>query len=334
MSAAAETGSDPHAVSFADVEAAAERIRHHGVRTPLLTCPTLDELTGARVFVKAECLQRTGTFKFRGAYNRIALISEEERANGVVAASSGNHAQGVAEAARLFGISATIIMPDDAPAIKKARTERSGARVITYDRQRENRIAIANAVASGAGATFVHPFDDPGVIAGQGTVGLEIAADCADAGVTADRVLVPASGGGLLGGIAVALDTLMPSAACQPVEPAGFDDLTRSLKAGHRVRNEARSGSIADALLVEMVGRNTFAIHQRHVSLGVAVPDAALFPAMAFAANELKLVVEPGGVIGLAALLGGFLPVSGETVVVVLSGGNVDPSMMARALTA
>lgn len=325
-------GAEELPIASADIEAAADRIAGLATRTPLLTCPPLDALVGARVLLKPECLQRTGSFKFRGAYNRIALIPEEERVNGVVACSSGNHAQGVAEAARLFDVPATIVMPADAPAIKVARTERAGARVVPYDRERENRTAIANAIARGAGATFVHPYDDPGVMAGQGTVGLEIARDCAALGIVPDRVLVPVGGGGLIAGISVALDALMPSAVCQPVEPVAFDDLTRSLRAGHRVRNASRGGSIADSLLAEMPGRLTFEIHKRHVSPGFAVPDEALGRAMAFAAAELKLVTEPGGVIALAALLENLVQVRGETVVVVLSGGNVDPSLLSAAL--
>jgi threonine dehydratase len=320
------------AITFADVEAAACRLAGHAVRTPLLSCPALDDLTGTRLFLKAECLQRTGSFKFRGAYNRIAMIPEEARARGVVACSSGNHAQGLAEAARLFAIRATIVMPADAPAIKRARTERSGAIVVPYDREREDRNAIARAIAEETGATFVHPYDDPGVMAGQGTAGLEIAQDCAAIGVRPDRVLVPAGGGGLMAGIATALATLAPHARIHPVEPEGFDDTTRSLEAGYRITNASLSGSIADALLAEAPGRNTFPIHRRHVCPGFAVPDADLLPAMALAANELKLVVEPGGVVALAAVLSHIAPVQGETVVCVLSGGNADPHLLARAL--
>lgn len=329
--AAADDG--PLAIDFADVEAAAARIAGHAVRTPLLSCPPLDDLTGARVFLKAECLQRTGSFKFRGAFNRLSMIPEADRGRGVVACSSGNHAQGVAEAARLFAIPATIIMPSDAPAIKRARTERSGARVVPYDREREDRNAIALAIAGETGATFIHPYDDPGVMAGQGTTGLEIAQDCEALGVMPDRVIVPAGGGGLIAGVATACAARLPRAVVQPAEPENFDDTTRSLMAGRRVRNAALSGSIADALLAESPGAHTFPVHRRHVSPGVAVPDAALLRAMAFAANELKLVTEPGGVIALAAVLEGLVPVRGETVVCVLSGGNAEPAVLARALT-
>ena len=320
-------------LALADIEAAAERMKAEAVRTPLLTSAQLDALTGARVFVKAECLQRTGSFKFRGAYNRIAMIPEAERARGVVAASSGNHAQGVAEAARLFGVPATIVMPSDAPAIKRARTERSGATVVAYDRTGADRVAIAQEIVERTGATFVHPFDDPGVMAGQGTIGLEVADDLAALGVRADRVLVCASGGGLISGIAVALDARMPGAICQPVEPERFDDLSRSLVSSRRETNSSLGGSIADALLVASPGENTFPILSRLARPGYAVPDAALPRAMAFAANELKLVTEPGGVIALAALLEAICDAPGETVVCVVSGGNVDPKMLAAALS-
>lgn len=321
-------------LSMADVRAAAARIAGRAIRTPLIQNDVLDDAVGARVFVKAESLQRTGSFKFRGAYNRIAMIPEAERAAGVVACSSGNHAQGLAEAARLFGIPATIVMPHDAPAVKRARTERSGATVVGYDRVREDRDAIAGAIAEKTGATFVHPFNDPGVMAGQGTAGLEIAEDMAARGVVADRVLVPTSGGGLIAGVATAMAAATPSITVQPVEPEGFEDLSRSLSAGERVANAKSSGSIADALLAPTPGTNTFEVHKSLVRPGVAVPDHLLWPAMAFAARELKLVAEPGGVIALAALLSGLLPVAGEVVVVLLSGGNVDDEMLGSALRA
>ncbi len=321
-------------LTFRDIEAARARIARHAVRTPLVTSDVLDRAVGARVFIKPECLQRTGSFKFRGAYNRIAMIEEADRARGIVAASSGNHAQGVAEAARLFGVPATIVMPHDAPAIKRARTERSGATVVGYDRASEDRVAIAQEIVSRTGATFVAPYDDLGVMAGQGTAGLEIASDLAAMGVAADLVLVPTSGGGLLAGIATAIAELMPGATCCAVEPEGFDDTCRSLANGVREWNVARAGSLADALMSETPGELTFPINSALCRPGAAVPDAALLTAMAFAARELKLVAEPGGVIALAALLAGLVDVAGKTVVVVLSGGNVDPACMAEALAA
>lgn len=321
-------------LTIADIEAARARLAGHAVRTPLLSSTVLDAAVGARVFLKAECLQRTGSFKFRGAFNRLAMMADDERARGIVAASSGNHAQGVAEAARLFGVPATIVMPTDAPAMKRARTERSGARVVAYDRASEDRVAIARSIVAETGGTYVPPYDDPGVMAGQGTTGLEIAADLEAMGVAADLVLVPTSGGGLLAGIATAVAALMPSATCCPVEPEGFDDTCRSLAAGTTLSNASKSGSLADALMSERPGDLTFQINRVLTRPGAAVPDAALFDAMAFAFRELKLVAEPGGVIALAALLAGLVDVADKTVVVVLSGGNVDPAQMAAALAA
>ncbi|MEM8852679.1 MAG: threonine/serine dehydratase [Pseudomonadota bacterium] len=312
--------------------AAARRLQGLAVTTPLISCPALDDRTGARVFLKAESLQRTGSFKFRGAYNTIAMLSQAERSRGVVAASSGNHAQGVAEAARLFAIPATIAMPDDAPAVKRERTARSGAKVVLCPRGSDARYAIAHEVAQEEGATFIHPYDDARVMAGQGTVGLEIAAALQAMGLAADRVIVPTSGGGLLSGIATALAERMPGAVCVPAEPAGFDDMTRSLEVGTRVENAVRTGSIADALLSPMPGEKTFPNIASHVAQGAAVSDDALRRAMAFAADELKLVLEPGGAIALAALLDGLVGVRGMTVVAVLSGGNVDKAAFADAI--
>lgn len=325
---------DAPILSIKDIEAARSRLAPHAVHTPLVSSAVLDKAVGARVFIKPECLQRTGSFKFRGAYNRIAMIAEEDRARGIVAASSGNHAQGVAEAARLFGVPATIVMPTDAPAIKRARTERSGATVVGYDRTREDRVAIAREITERTRGTFVAPYDDPGVMAGQGTTGLEIASDLAAMGVAADLVLVPTGGGGLLAGISTAIASLMPGAICCPVEPEGFDDTSRSLASGHRERNAALTGTIADALMSEMPGELTFRVNSALARPGAAVPDSAMLAAMAFAAHELKLVVEPGGVVALAALLAGVVDVADKTVVVVLSGGNVDPDRMAAALSA
>ncbi|MEM6762333.1 MAG: threonine/serine dehydratase [Pseudomonadota bacterium] len=321
-------------ISFADVEAAAARINGAAIRTPIVRSPLLDAITGATVLMKAECLQRTGSFKFRGAYNRLAAMDDATRRQGIVAASSGNHAQGVAEAARLFGVDATIVMPADAPHIKRSRTIRSGGNVVSYDRNREDRVAIANAIKDERGATFVPPFDDPFVMAGQGTSGLELAQDARALGLKIDRVLVPTSGGGLLAGIATAMNALMPGAVCQPVEPQGFDDMTRSLALGERVSNRSKSGSIADALMAETPGVLTFAVNRERARPGCVASDEDIRSAVAFAANELKLIVEPGGAAGLAALLTGAVDVSGETVGLILSGGNIDGSTLAAALAA
>lgn len=318
--------------THADVVAAAERIAGVAVRTPLLDAPLLDARTGARVFLKAECLQRTGSFKFRGAYNALSMIPEADRAKGVVACSSGNHAQGVAEAARLYGVKATILMPADAPASKVARTERSGAKVVTYDRATEDREALTLELAASTGGDLVHPFDDARVMAGQGTIGLEIVADLAAQGLVPDLVLVPASGGGLAAGIALALSGTAPGARVVMVEPAGFEDQARSLATGERQRNDRTSGSICDALLSPTPGVLTFAVNKALESRAVAASDAEALEAMAYAAFEHKLVVEPGGAVALAALLQGRVDVAGKTVVVVLSGGNADAALTIRAL--
>ncbi|BBE74737.1 threonine ammonia-lyase [Oharaeibacter diazotrophicus] len=317
------------APSFADVRAAADRIHAEAVRTPLLpvTLPS-----GGLAFVKCENLQRTGSFKFRGAFNRLSMIPPEARAAGVVACSSGNHAQGVAEAARILGMPATIVMPKDAPATKVRRTRGFGAEVVLYDRHTEDREAIANAIAARTGATFVHPFDDAGVIAGQGTIGLEIAEDCAQRGLKPDAVLVCTSGGGLVAGIATALAELSPETAVHTVEPAGFDDYARSLAAGERLRNASLGGSVCDALMSNVPGAISFSVGTRRLSPGVVVTDDEALAAVAFAARELKLVVEPGGAVALAALLSGKVETAGRIVVAVLSGGNVDDAMLARAL--
>jgi threonine dehydratase len=318
--------------SFADVVAAADRIRGRAVRTPLLSCPALDEVVGARVLIKPECLQRTGSFKFRGAFNALSQIPEAERAKGVVACSSGNHAQGVAEAARLLGMPATIVMPSDAPAIKKARTRAMGAAIVDYDRATEDRDVLTERIAAEKGAPVVHPYENRHVIAGQGTLGLEVAEDLRALGLKADRVLVPGGGGGLMAGVALAVTELMPGAALVGVEPEGFDDQGRSAAAGTRVRNARLSGSLCDALLAPTPGKLSFAINRPRVSAWAAVSDAEALKAVAFAAREMKLVGEPGGLVGLAALLSGKVEVAGETVVVVVSGGNIDADVLARAL--
>lgn len=319
----------PEAPSFSDVRAAADRIHAEAVRTPLLpvTLPS-----GELAFVKCENLQRTGSFKFRGAFNRLSMIPADRRAAGVVACSSGNHAQGVAEAARIFGVPATIVMPSDAPATKVARTRGYGATVVLYDRATEDREAISNRIAAETGATFVHPYDDAGVMAGQGTIGLEIAEDCASRGLKADAVLVCTSGGGLAGGIAVALEHLSPETRVHTVEPEGFDDYARSLEAGARVANQRLTGSVCDALLANSPGAISFGIGRRRMSPGIVVSDEEALQAVAFAARELKMVLEPGGAVALAALLTGKVEVAGRTVVAVASGGNIDDAMLARAL--
>lgn len=317
----------------ADIDAAAARLAGVAVRTPLINAPVLDERLSARVFLKAETLQRTGSFKFRGAYNKISRIPPAQRAAGVVAYSSGNHAQGVAAAARLLGIRATIVMPADAPRSKRARTEALGAEVVTYDRDREDRAAIAERIVRERGATLVPPYDDPLIIAGQGTIGREIVEDLAQRGLAPDIVVIGASGGGLAAGISLGVKARVPSARFYTVEPEGFDDTARSFRSGRREHNDRLSGSICDALLSNSPGELTFPITRQLIGQGLVASDAEVGRAVRYAFEELKLVVEPGGAIGLAALLAGRLDVSGKVVVGVLSGGNVDADLFARLVT-
>lgn len=318
---------------FDDVKAAARRLAGHARRTPLLAGTPLDRLTGGRILLKLETLQHTGSFKFRGAWNRLARLDADERVAGVVAFSSGNHAQGVAEAARRLGIRATIVMPSDAPRVKIQATRDMGAEVVEYDRVHESREQIAAKLAEERGATLVPSFDDPDVIAGQGTVGLEIAEQAGDLGLTLDDVVVCCSGGGLTAGITVALGELAPQAALWTAEPEGHDDHRRSLASGRRQRNEPGGpATICDALLAPMPGELTFAINQSRLRGGLAVSDDEVRRAMAFAARTLKLVVEPSGAVALACVLSGKLDVRDRTVAVTLSGANVDDALLVQVL--
>ncbi len=319
-------------VTSSDIEAAARVIAPYAVRTPLLSLPALDERTGAKVFLKPEMLQRTGSFKFRGAFNKMSSIPQSAREGGVVAFSSGNHAQGVAAAAQLLNMQATIVMPSDAPLSKRERTKGYGAEVVLYDRDREDREAIAREIAGKRGATLVPPYDDPFVIAGQGTVGREIAEDMSAQGIVPDIVVAPASGGGLVAGIATAVKARYPQAAIMSAEPEGFDDHARSLRAGKREPHRAEGRTICDALMASIPGEITFAINERLLAGGVTASDAEVGAAVAFAFRELKLVVEPGGAVGLAALLAGQIEARGKTVVIVLSGGNVDADLFAKLI--
>jgi len=319
--------------SFEDVERAARRIAGHAVRTPLLGNDHLDARLGFKLRIKAEPLQRTGSFKFRGAYNRISQIDVAATPGGVVAYSSGNHAQGVAAAAALRGLPAVIVMPEDSPKIKMRNVESFGARIVTFNRDREDREAIANAIAQEKGAVIVPPYDDPDIIAGQGTIGIEIAEQAAEQGLKVDHIIAPASGGGLIAGIAIAAERLMPGARVWSAEPERFDDHARSLASGNREVNEAASGSICDALLARQPGKLTFAINSRLLAGGLAASDSEVRDAMAFAFETFKLVAEPGGAVALAALLEHRLqPAEGDTVVVVVSGGNVDRQGYCAAL--
>ena len=319
-------------VTAADIDAAARVLAPYAVRTPLLSSPALDERLGAKVFFKPEMLQRTGSFKFRGAFNKLSSIPQAARNGGVVAFSSGNHAQGVAAAARILGMRATIVMPADAPASKRERTKGYGAEVVLYDRDREDREAIARDIAGQRGATLVPPYDDPKIIAGQGTVGREIAEDLAAANSSPDIVIAPASGGGLIAGIATAVKARFPQAAVMCAEPEGFDDHARSLRAGHREAHDAKGRTICDALMALIPGEITFAINGRLLAQGIVASDAEVGTAMAFAFRELKLVVEPGGAVALAALLAGRIEARGKTIVIVLSGGNVDADLFAKLI--
>ena len=316
-----------------DIEAAAKRLFGVAVRTPLINAPVLDELLGSRVFLKAETLQRTGSFKFRGAYNKISSIAPERRAAGVVAYSSGNHAQGVAAAARLLGLRATIVMPSDAPRAKRERTLALGAEVVPYDRNTQDRAAIAMKIVAERGATLVPPYDDPLIIAGQGTIGVEIVEDLARLGLRPEIVVVGASGGGLAAGISLGVKSRVPSAKFYTAEPAGFDDTLRSFLSGRRETNSKMSGTICDALMTATPGELTFPINSKLIGQGITASDDDVARAVRYAFEELKLVVEPGGAIGLAALLAGKLDVKGKVVVGILSGGNVDAELFAKLIT-
>jgi threonine dehydratase len=320
-------------VTLADIEAAAGRLAGHAVETPLIESPALNERLGRRVLIKPETLQRVGAFKFRGAYNRLSQLTAEEAERGVVAFSSGNHAQGVALAARLLGMPALIVMPADAPSVKVEATRGYGAEVRFYDRLTESREAIAAAVAAERGAVTVPAFDDLDVIAGQGTVGLELVAQAKARGVTLDTMVSPIGGGGLLAGVSTAVKALSPGTAIVGVEPAGFDDTLRSLQKGERIVTQPTTRSLCDALESPAPGLLTFPVLQKTVADVALVTDAEVAEAMRYAFSVLKLVVEPGGSVGLAALLAGKVADFGQNATgLVLSGGNVDPELFARVL--
>ena len=316
-------------VHYDEVVTAARRIDGVAVRTPLVRSDALDMATGARIWLKPENLQRTGSFKFRGAYNRLAAIPEGDRGAGVVAFSSGNHAQGVALAAKLLGMPGVIVMPSDAPAIKVERTRGHGAEVVFYDRLTEDRDAIAGAIAAKTGAVVVPPFNDRHVIAGQGTAGMEAVADLATLGVTADLAIVCCGGGGLASGFAVG--SQLPVIA---VEPAGYDDVVRSLAGGVIVPVENPGPTRCDALQTLRMAELTFATLRAHRATGLVVSETEAAQAVSFAFRELKLVVEPGGAVALAAALSRRANIVGKTVIVILSGGNVEPAVFAECLAA
>lgn len=323
---------DTATLSLDAIKAAQNRIAGEAVVTPLINNAYLDEVVGGRVFLKCENLQRTGSFKFRGAYNAIASMSADERANGIVAVSSGNHAQGIAESARMFGVPATIIMPSSAPAIKTERVRRLGAKVVPYDRAVDDRDSFARDLVEETGAEFVRPYDDVRVMAGQGTVGLETVSQLGALGLSADVGLVCTGGGGLCAGVSTVWRDAFPAIDIFAVEPEGYDDTVRSLASGQREANMPGASSICDAILTDRPGELTFPINVANQVRGLAVSDDEVLDAVAFALRELKLVVEAGGAVSLAALLAGKIDLEGQVALAVLSGGNADPAVLGRAL--
>lgn len=319
-------------VEIGMIRAAAKRLDGHARRTPLLSSPFLDDIAGRRVFVKPECLQHTGSFKFRGGWSALSAIDPAIRARGVIAFSSGNHAQGVASAARAHGVASVIIMPADAPALKIANTRALGAEVVLFDRASDNRDEIGARLANERGLTLIKPFDEPLVIAGQGTCGLEISQDANALGIENADVLVCCGGGGFTSGIALACEADAPTLRVRPVEPEGFDDVARSLATGTIQRNAKTSGSICDAIVTPQPGDITFPIMKRLCGPGLVVTEQETLKAMGQAFLRLKLVAEPGGAVALAAALYHADQINGDAVIVTVSGGNVDPAQFAQAL--
>ena len=320
------------AITLSDIESAAARLAGLAVRTPLIESPALNERLGGRVLIKPETLQRAGAFKFRGAYNRLSRLSDDERRRGVVAFSSGNHAQGVALAAQLLGCPALIVMPSDSPAVKVEGTKSYGAEIRFYDRFTEDRVAIADQIAAERGCVVVPSYDDPHIIAGQGTAGLEIIEQARELGVALDKVISPVGGGGLIAGVSTAVKALSPTTEVWGAEPAGFDETRRSLASGQRETIDDGARSICDALLTPIPGELTWPINSRNLTGIVAVTDAEVAEAMRYAFSTLKLVIEPGGCVALTAALTGKIDLKGQTAAIVCSGGNVDPALYARVL--
>jgi threonine dehydratase len=319
-------------IALSDIQAAAARLAGQAVRTPLIESPALNERLGGRVLIKPETLQRAGAFKFRGAYNRLSQLSDDERRRGVVAFSSGNHAQGVALAAQLLGCPALIVMPSDSPSVKVEGTRGFGAEIRFYDRFTEDRVAIADQIAAERGCVVVPSYDDPHIIAGQGTAGLEIVEQARELGVELDKVLSPVGGGGLIAGVSTAVKALSPAIQVWGAEPAGFDETRRSLASGQRETIDEGARSICDALLTPIPGELTWPINSRNLSGIVAVTDAEVAEAMRYAFSVLKLVIEPGGCVALTAALTGKIDLKGASAAIVCSGGNVDPALYARVL--
>lgn len=318
--------------TFEMIEAAAKRLDGKAIKTPLMSSPELDQIVGRPTYVKAECLQHTGSFKFRGGWSAVSALSDTERAHGVIAFSSGNHAQGVALAAKEHGIPSVIIMPSDAPEIKVANTKALGAEVVLFDRATEDRHVVAAKVNEGRNLVLIQPYDDDQVIAGQGTVGLEIAKQASDAGIKSADVLVCCGGGGLTSGIALALEQSAPAYNVRTCEPFGFDDAARSIALGSIQSNTQTTGSICDAILTTEPGEITFPILHRLCGHGFVVTDEECLRAMAIAYETLGIVLEPGGAAGLAAALFHGHAIQTEQIIAVATGGNVDASMFQMAL--
>jgi threonine dehydratase len=321
-------------MDYSRIRVANDRLMGHKLVTPLLSSPFLDEIAGKRIFVKPECLQHTGSFKYRGAFSAVSALPEETRAKGVIAFSSGNHAQGVALAARQHGISSVIIMPADAPKTKIDNTRALGAEVVLYDREHEDRDEIGARISRERNLTLIKPFDEPEVIAGQGTCGLEIAEQAAELGITVADVLVCCGGGGLTSGIALALEQDAPNMRVRPVEPEGFDDVCRSLISGKIERNPTTLGSLCDAIVTLSPGQLTFPIMQRLCHAGITVTEEQALHAVQLAHDRLKITVEPGGAVALAAALFHGDQITSDCLIAVASGGNVDRDVFERALTA
>ncbi len=317
---------------FTMIRAAAARIAGRARLTPILSSPFLNEIAGRQVLVKPECLQHTGSFKFRGAWSAISALPARALRRGVIAFSSGNHAQGVALAAQAHDAPALIAMPSDAPAAKIEGTRSLGSEVLFYDRATQDRDAIGAALAEERGLTLIRPYDEPLVMAGQGTVGLEIAAQAAEQGVTRAEVLVPCGGGGLTAGIALALEAEAPEMLVRPVEPEGFDDVARSLASGRIETNRSTAGSLCDAIVTPRPGRITFPVLARLCGSGLVVHENEALAAMALAFAHLKIVLEPGGAVALAAALFHGHRIKGDSVIVVATGGNVDRAVFLQAL--
>jgi threonine dehydratase len=316
-------------LNLEEIRAAAKRLEPVIVRTPLISSPTLDEIVGGKVFLKAENLQRTGSFKIRGAYNLLSQLTPEQAERGVIAFSSGNHAQAVAAAGTMLGIETTIVMPEDAPKIKIENTRKLGGTTVLYDRYTGDREAIAREMAAERGCEVVPSYDHERIIAGQGTAGLEIVEQCEEAGVVPDQVFINCSGGGLSAGCAIAIRSQLPDTSVHPVEPEQYDDTCRSLESGQREQVDVSASSICDALQVATPGEITFSINKELLGSGVRVSDNEVRDAIRFAFIHLKLVVEPGGAASLAAVLCGKVDARDKVTVAMMSGGNIDAAMFA-----